>query len=91
MTYLLDSIECIDVYVVATLVQIRISDPGLRPDFEASVTILRPTDPVSRKKGKKKAHKLANNSSLEFKKGKGSTGVELRFHLGPEYKAPSDE
>ena len=71
VTYLLDSIECQDPYVIVGLAQIRVSDPGLRTEFEGSVTALLPNDPVIKKKGKNEANKLANISGIEFKKGRG--------------------
>ena len=40
VTYLLDSIECPDPYVFTALAQIHVSDPGIRTDFERSVTVL---------------------------------------------------
>lgn len=90
--YLLDSIECQDLYVITQLAQIKSNDPSLRENFEASVTSLIPVDPVVKKKGKNEANKLANISGIDFKKGKGTrTGVDLRFHPNPEYRALTDD
>ena len=87
---MLDSIECVDAFLLAQLANIRASTT-LREDFEASVTLILPVDPVARKKGKNETNRQLDISSIEFKKGIGKTGVELRFHPTPEFKKLSDE
>ena len=90
VTLLLDSIECQDAYLLSLLANVR-SGTTLREDFEASVTLILPADPVARKKGKNETNRQLEISAIEWKKGIGKTGVELRFHPQPEYSNLSDD
>ena len=89
---LLDSIDCADPFLLAHLANIKAS-PALQVDFESSVTLMLPSDPVAKKKGKTEANRQAeiSSASIQFKKGIGETGVELRNHPPAEYALLSDD
>lgn len=94
--YLIDNIQCNNPKVEAALANINGDDTptGKRNNFEAAAAYLLPTCPVATKRRKSggKTQLLADVSStaakgdVKLKKGKGSTGVEFRFHPPKEYK-----
>jgi len=79
VTLLLDSIECVDAVLLAQLANIRAS-PTLQENFEASVTLILPADPVARKAGKNETNRnLVDSDRIQ------STGVQLRFYPKSEF------
>ena len=92
VTLLLDSIDCPDAFLLAQLAQVK-ANPALQEDFEGAVTLLLPSCPVAKKKGKTDANRQADISevSIRFKQGFGVTGVEFRYYPTAEYKLLTDE
>jgi hypothetical protein len=104
--YLLAGIENNDPGLQAAMAAVRTDKApgGMRNDFEACVAHLVPYCPVSKKRtaGTKRGaaeisevHADADEAevaSFGTKSGRGPrTGVHLRYHKGPEYKALSDD
>ena len=84
--YLIENIECGDADVKAALAAIKLDDNvnGLRNDFERAVALLVPVDPVEKKrKGKRPVADISATTAL--KAGRGTSGVELRYHSPKEY------
>ena len=92
VTYLLDSLDTKDPDVLAALAHIRALSGGMREDFEATVAYLLPQCPVSkkRKSGTKRDHAEISGVNIPMKKGRGKTGVDLRWHAPEEYKSLSN-
>lgn len=101
--YLIDSIQCSDPELQATLAAICADKTGpnaKRNHFENCVTFLLPVDPVSKKqKANNDGHGNVANISLASTSGKatgqkqhtGATGVELQYHMKQEYSTLTDE
>ena len=87
--YLIDSITCKDVTLVSAIGQIRANTNNMRHDFEAAANALIEVDPY--KRGSRNTNRGASISALDFSAGRGSTGVDLRFHPKKEYEALSGD
>ena len=92
--YLIDSIQCNDPELQASLAAIRKDDAtpsGMRNNFENAVTFLLPSCPVAKKRkttgsgGNFNAEISFTNAQDGTKKRTGKTGVELRYHKKEEY------
>lgn len=92
--YLIDNIEVNDSDVKAAIAAIKMDDRegGLRSDFERSVALLLPVDPVAkRQKGKRTAAEISTtNGKVKTSRG-GKTGVELRYYTPKEFAKLSEE
>ena len=88
--YLIDSIDCGEQAVQATIGLIRNNMNDMRSSFEKSASALIDVDPYV--KGRNRGHKerTANISSLEYT-GIGGTGVDLRWHTPQEYRLLTKE
>jgi hypothetical protein len=99
VTYLLDSIECMDPPLQAAMALVRNdSGPsGKMNDFEATASFILPHDPVARKRtqsattGKRTNAEISEATAIKGTTGAKArvgpkTGVELRFHTKAEYK-----
>ena len=86
VTYLLDSIRCTDPELLAAVAAVKNDDAGMRDAFELTATSISPADPVARKRMNNK-RPAAEISATEGLQSKGKTGVELRWHKTPEFKA----
>lgn len=87
--YLIDSITCKDVTLMSAIGQIRANTNNMRNDFEAAANSLIEVDPY--KRGSKNTNRTAAISALDFSAGRGSTGVDLRFHSKKEYELLSED
>lgn len=96
---LINNIKVENSDVKAALAQIKVDDTpgGLREDFERSVALLLPCDPVVKKgKGKRTIGDISvvdsgtSINTIPTKVARGpKTGVEFRYHKGKEYAALS--
>jgi hypothetical protein len=99
VTSLLDAIDSTDSRLQSALSHVRTDSSlnGLHHNFESTVTVLIPQDPVARnrKPGGKRTNgeisALAGILDPVLKLGKGKTGVALRFHIHSEYKKLNQE
>ena len=93
VTYVLNSIECKDPEVLSAVSAIRQNDPGMRDNFESAAYFLQPTCPVARRGGGKSRNVTADIAALnpKLETGKGSTGVELRWHPRKQFHQLSQE
>jgi len=82
VTYLLDSLECTDLKILAGVVAIDQDTTGKRVDFEWSVTFLLPYCPVTAKSGKNKGFgaKVSGTVAGVGAPTLGKTGVTLCWH-----------
>ena len=83
--YLIDSIECGEQAVQATIGRIRNNMNDMRSSFEKSASALIDVDTYV--KGR---NRTANIPSLEYT-GRGGTGVDLRWHTPQEYRLLTKE
>ena len=88
VTYLVDSIECSDGPINATVGIISADVKGMKHDFEKAASALMEIDPYV--KGRSKGRGTATISSLEYT-GRGGSGVDLRWHTPSEYRELSKE
>ena len=65
---------------------VKNDDAGMRDAFELTATSISPANPVACKRMNNK-RPAANISATDGLKSKGRTGVELRWHKTPEFKA----
>lgn len=94
VTDLMVSITSKDPDVLAALAAVRQDEAGMRIHFEETVAFLLPTCPVAKKqasRGKGMAVAEISGASAKglgstLKAGKGSTGVELRYHRHHDFK-----
>ena len=93
--YLITNIVVADQDVKAALAAIKLDDTptGKRNNFESSVALLLPVDPVkSKRKGaKRKEANISGAGAAPLKVSRGTTGVELRYYTPTEYRALSEE
>ena len=80
---LIDSITCTDSTLQAAVGLIRAKTNNMREDFEAVASSLIEVDPYRRTS--RGAGRNADASSIDFKAGRGSSGVDLRWHPEDEY------
>ena len=86
--YLIDSINCSDNTLQATIGIIRANTNNSRNDFEVAASSLIEVDPYRRQQ--KHPTKNANVSGASFA-GRGSSGVDLRWHHPKEFKELSSD
>jgi hypothetical protein len=89
--YLIDSITCADHTLQAAIGLIRANTNNMRQDFEAAATALIEVDPYRRSQRSHGTPSTANVSSIDFSAGRGSTGVDLRWHPKKDFKALPDD
>ena len=87
--YLIDSIACTDSTLQAAIGLIRANTNNMREDFEAAASSLIEVDPYRRTS--RGSGRNADVSSIDFKAGRGSSGVDLRWHPKDEYFKLSQE
>ena len=87
--YLIDSISCNDVTLQAALALVRANTNNMRHDFELCASTLIEVDPYRRSQKHPSTNRPANVSSIDFGAGRGSSGVDLRWHHPKEFKALS--
>ena len=88
--YLIDSIVCSDNTLQASLGLVRANTNKMRSDFELAASTLIEVDPYRRGQRLNKTPD-ANISGLDFNAGRGSSGVDLRWHHPKEFKALSGD
>ena len=88
--YLIDSISCTDNTLQAAIGLIRANTNGMRTNFDLAASTLIEVDPYRR--SFRNNGRNANVSSIDFNAGRGSTGVDLRWHHPKEFrKLPRDQ
>ena len=88
--YLIDSISSKDTTLQAAIGIIRANTNNMRHDFEGAASSIIEVDPYRRSTRSNK-DRQANVSSLDFGAGRGSTGVDLRFHPKDKFLALPQE
>ena len=89
--YLIDSINCNDNTLQAAIGLVRANTNNMRNDFEAASSALIEVDPYRRSQ-RIPPPRGANVSAIDFNAGRGSTGVDLRWHPTRDFKKlPSDQ
>jgi hypothetical protein len=88
--YLIDSISSKDVTLQSAIGIIRANTNNMRNDFEGAASSMIEVDPY-RRSTKSNKDRLANISSIDFSAGRGSTGVDLRFHPKDKFAALPDD
>ncbi len=84
--YLIDSINNQDPGLQAALSLIR-NNTNLRRDFEGAANAMIEVDPYKKSQGAAaKAQREAQISAIDYGAGRGSTGVDLRWHPKSEFK-----
>ena len=89
--YLIDSITCSDPTLQAAIGLIRANTNNMRNDFEKAASSLIEVDPYKRANKGGGNPRQGNISALDFKAGRGTTGVDLRWHTVQEYKNLGDD
>ena len=87
--YLIDSISCNDTTLQASLGLVRANTNSMRSDFELASSTLIEVDPYRRSQRGPSRNPDANISEIDFGSGRGSSGVDLRWHHPKEFKALS--
>jgi len=87
--YLIDSITCTDSALQAAIGLIRANTNNMRSDFEIASSSLIEVDPYRR--SSRNNTRQANVSSIDFSAGRGSSGVDLRWHTRREFLKLSKE
>ena len=82
--YLIDSIACSDNTLQAVIGLVRANTNNMRSDFELASSTLIEVDSYT-KSMKNPAGRNANLSAIDFSSGRGSTGVDLRWHPKSEF------
>ena len=89
--YLIDSVSSKDTTLQAAIGIIRANTNNMRNDFEAASTSMIEVDPY-RRSTRQNNDRDANISAIDFGAGRGSTGVDLRFHPKDKFVAlPQDQ
>lgn len=92
--YLIDSITCSDSTLQASIGLIRANTNNMREDFESAASALIEVDPYRRSNRIGNAgtpSKPANVGSIDFSAGRGTTGVDLRWHSSNDFKKLNDD
>ncbi len=90
--YLIDSITSNDTALQAAIGLVRANTNNMRNDFEGAASALIEVDPYRKGQGGGQGKgRGAQISSIDFKAGRGSTGVDLRWHPKKEFRNLSDE
>ena len=83
--YLIDSIlNCADSTLQAAIGLVRANTNNMRNNFEAAATAMIRVDPYQRSQ-RGTSTKGATVSAIDFSGGRGSTGVDLRWHHKKEF------
>jgi hypothetical protein len=90
--YLIENIEVADANVKAAIASIKLDDNagGLRENFERSVALLVPVDPVKKRSGKRSVEAEISSANLKTSRGP-KTGVDICYYKAEEYKKLSKE
>ena len=90
--YLIDSISSTDSTLQAAIGLIRANTNNMRNDFECAASALIEVDPYKRSQRPGPGAKTANVSAIDFSAGRGTTGVDLRWHPRKDFKElPEDQ
>ena len=90
--YLIDSITCNDTALQAAIGLVRANTNNMRNDFEAAASALIEVDPYRKSQRSGAGNgRGAQIAAIDFGAGRGSTGVDLRWHPKREFKNLSDE
>ena len=90
--YLIDSISSNDTALQAAIGLVRANTNNMRNDFEVAASALIEVDPYRKsQRGEQGKGRGAQISAIDFKAGRGSTGVDLRWHPKKEFKSLTDE
>ena len=81
--HLIDSITCTDSTLQDAIGLIRANTNNMRKDFEAAASSLIEVDPYRRTS--RGSGRNVYVSSIDFKAGRGSSGVDLRWHPREDY------
>ena len=89
--YLIDSIACNDSTLQAAIGLIRANTNNMRNDYESAASALIEVDPYRRSQ-RNPNPKTASVSAIDFSAGRGTSGVDLRWHPRNDFKSlPSDQ
>ena len=91
MEYLIDSINCPDSALQVALGLSRPNTNSMKTDFELAGLMLIEVDPYRRSQMTPVKPGGANISVIDFSAGRGSSGVDLRWHHPKDFKALSNE
>ena len=83
--YLIDSIACADSTLQAAIGLVRANTNNMRNNFEAAATAMIEVDPYRRSQRGTSTKGGATVSAIDFSAGRGSTGVDLRWHHKKEF------
>ena len=90
--YLVDSITSNNTALQAAIGLVRANTNNIRNDFEGAASALIEVDPYHKGQGGGQGKgRGAQISSIDFKAGRGNTGVDLRWHPKKEFRSLSDE
>ncbi len=90
--YLIDSITCQDNTLQAVIGLVRANTNNMRNDFESAASAMIEVDPYKRSNKSNANQRTANISAIDFSAGRGSSGVDLRWHPHKEFKRlPEDQ
>ena len=88
--YLIDSINCADSTLQASIGLIRSNVNNMREDFELAANALIEVDPYRRSQ-RQPTKTNAQISAVDFSGGRGDSGVDLRWHTPIEFKTLNQE
>lgn len=88
--YLIDSINCADSTLQASIGLIRSNVNNMREDFELAANALIEVDPYRRSQ-RQPNKPNAQISAVDFSGGRGDSGVDLRWHTPGEFKSLNQE
>jgi len=83
--YLIDSITCQDNTLQAAIGLIRANTNNMRENFETAASAIIEVDPYRRSQRGGPTPRNATVSAIDFAAGRGSTGVDLRWHPRKEF------
>ena len=89
--YLIDSISCNDTALQAAIGLVRANTNNMRHDFEVAASALIEVDPYRKSQRSGGGGRTAQVSAIDYTAGRGSTGVDLRWHPKPEFKNLADD
>ena len=88
--YLIDSINCADSTLQASIGLIRSNVNNMREDFETAANALIEVDPYRRSQ-RQPNKPTAQISAIDFSSGRGDSGVDLRWHTPNEFRSLNQE
>ena len=89
--YLIDSISCNDTALQAAIGLVRANTNNMRNDFEAAASTLIEVDPYRKSQRNGTGKGGATIAAIDFGAGRGSTGVDLRWHPKKDFRNLSDD